>query len=117
MNRRTLPAVFVAAFMLLAGGWVLGLVIDPAWLLGLPRTSAEADAGHEDHDDAHEGHVHLSEAAFNNLKLRMGRVRLYDGKHYVRVPGEVVEKPGRSDYALAAPLSPPPPSWWAFCSA
>jgi multidrug efflux pump subunit AcrA (membrane-fusion protein) len=105
MNRSTIPAMIIAAVMLLAGGWVLGLVVDPAWIVGLERPAAPAEDDHPAHDDEHEGHVHLSESAFRNLNLRIRAVKLSDGKHTLQVPGEIVEKPGHSDHALASPVN------------
>ena len=105
MSRSTIPAFLIAAVMLLAGGWILALVVDPAALLGMPRPTTGEEAGHEDHDDAHEGHVHLNEAAYRNLQLRIRPVSLSEGKHFIQVPGEIVEKPGHSDHALAAPVN------------
>ena len=105
MTRTSLPAFLIAAIMLLAGGWILALVVDPALVFGITRPSPDEDAGHEDHEDASEEFVFLNEAAYRNLKLRIRPVKLFSGKHHMQVPGEIVEKPGHSDHALASPVN------------
>ena len=51
MSRSTLPAILFAAIMLLAGGWMLALIVDPAAIIGVTRPAVDDSAGHEDHDD------------------------------------------------------------------
>ncbi len=105
MSRSTAAAFVISAIMLLAGGWVLGLVVDPAWVVGLQRPGPTGEDDHPAHDDEHEGHVHLTESAYKNLNLRIHTAKVREGKHTIQVPGEVVEKPGHSDHALAAPVN------------
>lgn len=105
MSRSSIPVFLVAALVLVAGGWVLALVVDPAPIVGLQRAGAAGDEAHEHHDDAHQGHVHLTESAFENLDLRMRPVKLASGTHKMQIPGEIVERPGQSDHALASPVN------------
>lgn len=65
----------------------------------LPIDDSQADS--EDHAD----HIDLSIEACRNLQLREGKVELRDYWRRLRVPAEVIEKPGESNHALAAPVN------------
>jgi multidrug efflux pump subunit AcrA (membrane-fusion protein) len=55
-------------------------------------------------DDEHE-HVGLTRQAVENLQLRTGTITLEDYRQTIRIPGEVIEIPGRSSRSIAAPVT------------
>jgi len=65
----------------------------------------DSDAPH-DHDHDHEdGAVELSEQARRSIGLKLGTVALSTFQRTIRVPGTVVERPGRTRQAVIAPLT------------
>lgn len=83
-----------------------------------PASAPHADADAEAHDhDTHGGHSHgggvsanadqltLSTQAQRNLGLRVGPVELQTYQRAITIPGMIVERPGRTSIAVAAPLS------------
>lgn len=71
----------------------------------------EHASGASDHDNPHDhgakgaATIELSPAARRNLGLRTTRVQLADYTRHVAIPAMVTERPGRSQVAIAAPLT------------
>lgn len=90
--------------LLLGSGFLVGYFArHDAQPVGVdPHGIAEED----EHDDEHieEGVVHLTEEAVFNLDLQFGKITASDYFRYIVVPGEIIEKPGHSDHAVAAPV-------------
>jgi hypothetical protein len=54
----------------------------------------------------HEGEVHFSDQALDNLKPQVKRVApVRSFPRYVQVTGKVIERPGQSDFGISAPAS------------
>ena len=122
---KLLPWIFVALVALLAIG--AGAWTADDWLPWVRSRIAQAEPAaapeHAEHDHAaedHGGHDHaaaehaghdqatslaLSPQARRNIGLRTGRVALDDFQRSITVPGMVVERPGRTDVRVTAPLS------------
>jgi len=74
---------------------------------------ADDHAGHDDHeghDHGHEGHdeansLELSEVAWKNIGLKTGVAEPQNYVRTVSVPAMVVERPGRSQAEITAPLT------------
>lgn len=115
-------AMFLVVPLVMLIGVGIGVGVRPVveQLAGIDRAThddhdTEADPA-DDHDHPHDDdhgqpshdedqHVPLSRQAFNNLQLRIAPVELTTYTRTVRLPGEVVEAPGRSCRKLAAPVS------------
>ncbi len=61
------------------------------------------DHGHEDHDDANA--LKLSKGAWKNIGLKTGIVTLQSYVKTVSMPAIVVERPGRSQVEITAPIT------------
>lgn len=86
-----------------------------------PAGKAQDDHDHEeaDHKDADHKHeeaaaVNLSENAQSNVGLRLGKVELRPFERTITVPGMVVERPGRSELQVSAPLTGVVTRIWAL---
>ncbi len=110
--KKFIPVVSIGA-ILLAAGFVIGAAIRVDWsavLATLPIGKVNQPDDHGDHgdhevQDGHEDVVALSAEAYKNLGISLGSVRLSDYQRTLRVPGEVIEKPGHSDHSLVAPVT------------
>ena len=121
MSRRELQRVGMRAIQ---AAVVLTIVFGAGALAGTflaPQVLAEADdhdhtdshapdadhAGEDEHDDheEEEEHVALTEQAFKNLGLRLGRVSTGDYWKTLLVPGKVVEIAGQSNLSISAPVT------------
>lgn len=104
MKRKVLLQT-VALVVLVGGGMAFG------WWLGQTTRSDASPAGgapaaHDaDHEHEEEEHVHLTREAYENLQLRLGKVAVAEYTRTIRIPGEVVEIPGRSSRSVAAPVT------------
>ncbi len=69
------------------------------------NTNEEENAHEDDHGHDHGGEVvELTDTAFNNLKIATKTMRPETYVSPLTIPGEVVEIPGRSSFAVAAPV-------------
>ena len=75
---------------------------------------SESDSGHAHHTGGHAPHQHadegddtieLSAAACRNIRLQTTKVTLQEFVRTVNVPAKVVERPGRSQVEVTAPLT------------
>jgi multidrug efflux pump subunit AcrA (membrane-fusion protein) len=95
---------------------------------GDPDHEAEADHDHKDgahehgdHDHKYTDHKHveteavkLSQNAQTNVGLRLGKVELQPFVRTMTVPGMVIERPGRSELQVSAPLTGVVTRIWAI---
>ena len=72
-----------------------------------PENTKPADDGHNhDHAGHEEGNsIELSKAAQKNIGLEIMDIKLQDFQRAVTLPGLVIERPGRSNIQVSAPLS------------
>jgi cobalt-zinc-cadmium efflux system membrane fusion protein len=66
---------------------------------------AEAGGGDHGHDHSDPNHIDLSLQAQQNIGLKVGQVSLQSYERAVTIPGMIVERPGRTSVAVAAPLT------------
>ena len=66
--------------------------------------AAVTDHGHEHSADEDPNHLDLSPQAQRNIGLKVGAVTLQEFEREITIPGIVVERPGRTSAAVAAPL-------------
>lgn len=71
------------------------------WVLPPPVTSPAAE--HHEHHDPDK--VHLSPQARRNLRLVVQPMRLTTFTKAIQVPGMVVDRPGRCDFSVPAPMA------------
>ncbi len=94
---------FLAIFVL---GLVLGITVKVDW-----TELVEHAIGVDHQDDLHEdegvdpGALTLSREAFHNLGLELGQPEIRTHIKRLRLPGEVIENPGKSNLIVAAPVS------------
>jgi multidrug efflux pump subunit AcrA (membrane-fusion protein) len=69
------------------------------------RDDDHAGHGHEHAAHSDPNHIDLSPQAQRNIGLRVGPVSLQTYERTVTIPGMIVERPGRTSVAVAAPLS------------
>jgi len=114
MKRKVLIQT-VILFLLVGGsvafGWWLGRDVtfaaggnDASHSVSSTRDVHAADDESTD-QHAEEEHIHLSEEAYMNLELRLGKITLEDYTRTIRIPGKVVEIPGKSSRSIAAPVA------------
>lgn len=63
------------------------------------------DHAHEEHGHDDPNHLELSPQAQLNIGLKIGPVALESFERTITIPGIIVERPGRTSVAVAAPLS------------
>ena len=73
---------------------------DQAGEAGAANEHGEA---HDEHDDPN--HLELSPQAQRNIGLAIGPVKLAPYERAITIPGMIVERPGRTSVAVAAPLT------------
>jgi biotin carboxyl carrier protein len=87
---------------------------DPAVQTEANKAGHEAADGHEHvhgedgHDHSHEDEltlVELTQQARGNIGLKVGEIAFADFTRTITVPAIVVERPGRSQIAVVAPLT------------
>lgn len=113
--RRNRRGPLAAAALLIVA--VAALCVWPAsanWLRALlARVQTQAKTGSPPHDEhAHDHHAHeaiesieLSEQARKNIGLELMRVSVGPFERTIDVPGIVVERPGRSNIQVTAPMN------------
>jgi cobalt-zinc-cadmium efflux system membrane fusion protein len=113
----------LVGIVILAGGILGGYLLRQAWvpaahdllssIWAAPAGEEEEEAAHDDHeqahDDSHVGHdestsLHLSPQARKNIGLSTTSIELQPFVRTVSMPGIVVERPGRSQIDVTAPL-------------
>lgn len=95
--------VAVAALWLSAGWW---LPAASALAFGDRAGAGTAAELHDDHEDSGGAEtIRLSEQARGTIGLRTAEVRLTDFDRAITVPGVVAERPGRSNFQVAAPMT------------
>ncbi len=95
----------IAVTLAFVAGNVSGLYFYPRLLVGV-----EEDAAHDPNDTGHavpheDEHLALTEQAFENLDLRLGKISRGEYWKSITVPGEVTEIPGWSNRSVSAPVS------------
>jgi multidrug efflux pump subunit AcrA (membrane-fusion protein) len=98
----------VLAAVLLAGLAAVGVVTRPtwtAWLKGPAGETAAEEADHHDHAAGELGRLRLSPQARASLRLDVRPVQPTTYWRSLTVPGMVVERPGRSDRGISAPVA------------
>jgi multidrug efflux pump subunit AcrA (membrane-fusion protein) len=105
-------AIWLAAIAIVAVAGIVGAV---RARYGSPREPADQHASQEDthagheheHDHAHgdENTVELSAAALKNIGYKPHAVTLGDYQRTISLPGMIVERPGKSQIRVSAPLT------------
>lgn len=114
-------AIVVVAAACLAGGLGIHAWMNPEWWRAWRHRAADGNStNHADehsavstaeprsptsHRDSDEPSLRLSSQARKNLRLRVASAELRDFQRSIRVPGMVVERPGRSTILVTAPLT------------
>lgn len=96
----------VAAMSLAVGIGVTCLVaLSTGWFA--PDTQSKPAAHDHGHDHEAEEHVKVSPQARQNLKLRVAKVQPVKEPYWrtIRVPGQIVERPGSSERVLSSPVA------------
>lgn len=120
----TRRVVLLTVLLLLAGGAALGYVTREAWtpaagqVLESVRDRLAGPGGEGDHHgeaDAHAGHDHgaggddtsieLSEQGRKNIGLKLVTIEPRDFERTVNIPGMIVERPGRTEINVSAPMT------------
>lgn len=103
----------ILAVVLTRASWVSLLPESLTEILVKPSPS-KSDLGHAHHATGHASHQHadesddtieLSAAACRNIRLQTTKVALQEFVRTVNVPAKVVERPGRSQVEVTAPLT------------
>lgn len=99
--------VSLLGWIVLAVGAATAYQTRGSWLAWLrpTTTSAAGDAHHDDHADEHADRVELSAAARANLRLVVAPVKTQVFWKTIAVPGEIRDRPGVTDRAVASPTA------------
>src|SRR5262245_26794773 len=96
----------VAALAVMAAAGVTGLLTYDTWSGWLFADKTVAPAGQaDDHPHGSPDRVRLSPQARANLKLVVKPLQLDTYTRTLMIPGMVVERPGRSDRGVTAPIA------------
>ena len=85
-----------------AGGLLIGA---SGWLPFGGHPNDDGSGDEKQQVDEHAGVVQLSKKAYRNLEINLRQVTVGDYYRKLRIPAEVIEKPGHSDQALVAPVT------------
>ena len=93
----------VAAIFLI--GLFAGIVIRIDWTRLMIAVIGEEAEQKKPTDAVVIDHIDLSNEAFHNLGIELGKVKRGPYTRHLRLPGEIIESPGKSNMMVAAPVS------------
>lgn len=110
------PSTRFTSILVLIVVAVVAVASAPWWLpVVRPRAGQKASApapadAHDDHDHSHAGHVEgssieLSENALKNIGFQSAKVTLGPYQRAINLPAIVIERPGKSQIEITAPLT------------
>lgn len=104
MTKRTIISLLLTAGIVAAAFWFGPSILRTLSPGGTASSSEHDHHGHDDHND--DGNtIILSDQARKNIGLRVGPAQLGTFEETVTVPAMVMERPGRTNLDVAAPLT------------